>query len=521
MPQTSPMPRKAPTPQRLLTTVLFTDIVGSTERAAQVGDKEWRRLISAHHALIRRELKRFDGREVDTAGDGFFATFDQPAQAIRCAEAAIASVRRLGIEIRAGVHMGEVEVIGPKVGGIAVHIGARVMSKAGPGQVLVSSTVRDLMSGSELAFRDLGEQELKGVPAQWHLYAVEQPREDRVEEGPPLAGEEPARPKRVLSAPAIAVLALLVVAAVTVPTVLTLRRHAPGLPVPSVNTVVRIDAAAGKVEGAVPVGHQPGAAAADSGRVWVANFADGTVQSVDASTNVASPAIALASDAAPNAVTVGDGFVWVISSTTGVLYRIDPRQSHDIRKATPGVGIWDVTYGNGAIWITNNYEDSVLQYNPQDLTAPSKVIQLERGSGPKGIAVGGGAVWVAEGLKGRVARIDLRTLQVTATVPLLRGNPEQVAFGEGHVWVTDTEDDSVTRIDPSSNQGSTIPGVGNGPAGIAAAGGAVWVANSLDGTVSEIAPGTSSVTRFSFGSGLSPKGVAIASGAVWVSVQSG
>src|SRR6266516_968195 len=181
------MPRRPQTPERLLTTVLFTDIVGSTERASELGDKQWRRIIAAHHALVRRDLKRFNGREVDTAGDGFFATFDQPAQAIRCAEAAILAARRLGIEIRAGVHMGEVEVIGPKVGGIAVHIGARVMSKAEPGQVLVSSTVRDLMSGSDLAFRDLGEQELKGVPAQWHLYAVEQSREDRVEEGPPLA----------------------------------------------------------------------------------------------------------------------------------------------------------------------------------------------------------------------------------------------------------------------------------------------------------------------------------------------
>src|SRR6266516_2466348 len=166
------MPRRPQTPERLLTTVLFTDIVGSTERASELGDKQWRRIIAAHHALVRRDLKRFQGREVDTAGDGFFATFDQPAQAIRCAEAVVRDVRRLGIEVRAGVHMGEVEVIGPKVGGIAVHIGARVMSKAGPGEVVVSSTVRDLVAGSDMRFHDLGAHELKGVPAQWRLYAV-------------------------------------------------------------------------------------------------------------------------------------------------------------------------------------------------------------------------------------------------------------------------------------------------------------------------------------------------------------
>ena len=166
------MPRRPQAPKRLLTTVLFTDIVGSTERAAEVGDKRWRQIVSAHHALVRRQLKRHGGREIDTAGDGFFATFDQPAEAIHCAEGILRDVRRLGIQVRAGVHMGEVEVVGPKVGGIAVHIGARVMAKAEPGRVLVSSTVRDLVSGSGLAFEDLGSHELKGVPAQWHLYAV-------------------------------------------------------------------------------------------------------------------------------------------------------------------------------------------------------------------------------------------------------------------------------------------------------------------------------------------------------------
>ena len=133
-------------PDRILATVLFTDIVGSTAKAAELGDRGWRELLAAHHERIRRELSRFRGREVDTAGDGFFATFDGPARAIRCACAVTEAVRDLDIEIRAGLHTGECEIVDGKVGGIAVHIGARVSAEAGPGEVLVSSTVKDLVA---------------------------------------------------------------------------------------------------------------------------------------------------------------------------------------------------------------------------------------------------------------------------------------------------------------------------------------------------------------------------------------
>jgi pimeloyl-ACP methyl ester carboxylesterase len=157
---------------RVLATVLFTDIVGSTERAIQLGDREWRDLLEGHHLLVRRELERWRGTEVDTAGDGFFATFDGPARAIHCACAIRDSVRSLGLEIRAGLHTGECEIHGTTVAGIAVHIGARISGLAGPGEVLVSSTVRDLVAGSGIEFEARGEHELKGVPEQWRLYSV-------------------------------------------------------------------------------------------------------------------------------------------------------------------------------------------------------------------------------------------------------------------------------------------------------------------------------------------------------------
>ena len=158
--------------QRVLATVLFTDIVGSTEHAREIGDRRWRDLLQRHHAAVRRELGRFRGREIDTAGDGFLATFDGPARAIQCACSIGDAVRGLGLEVRSGLHTGECELIDGKVGGIAVHTGARVAALAEPGEVLVSRTVRDLVAGSGLAFEDRGVSQLKGVEGDWQLYAV-------------------------------------------------------------------------------------------------------------------------------------------------------------------------------------------------------------------------------------------------------------------------------------------------------------------------------------------------------------
>jgi class 3 adenylate cyclase len=157
---------------RALTTVLFTDIVGSTDALATLGDVSWSETLAAHHERVRNEIARFDGQEVETTGDGFFATFDGPARAVRCAQAIVEALGDLGIEIRAGVHTGEVETNDGKIVGIAVHIGARVAALAGASEILVSQTVKDLVAGSGLAFQDAGEHELKGVPDTWRVYRV-------------------------------------------------------------------------------------------------------------------------------------------------------------------------------------------------------------------------------------------------------------------------------------------------------------------------------------------------------------
>jgi class 3 adenylate cyclase len=165
--------RRGPEPDRVLATILFTDIVGSTELAARMGDREWRDLLERHHGVIRRQLERFRGHEIDTAGDGFVASFDGPARAIRCAQSVSESVSALGLEVRAAIHTGECEVADGKLAGIAVHIASRIAGLAGPREVLVSSTVKDLVVGSRIEFADRGTQTLKGIPGEWRVFAVE------------------------------------------------------------------------------------------------------------------------------------------------------------------------------------------------------------------------------------------------------------------------------------------------------------------------------------------------------------
>jgi class 3 adenylate cyclase len=164
--------RETATPDRVLATVLFADLAGSTARASELGDRRSPDLLEQHHAAVRRELGRFGGHEVDTAGDGFFATFDGPARAIRCARSIVEAVRPLGLEVRAGLHTGEVELLDGKVAGIAVNIGARIAARAAAGEVLVSGTGRELVAGSGIEFADRGVAELKGVPGEWRLSVV-------------------------------------------------------------------------------------------------------------------------------------------------------------------------------------------------------------------------------------------------------------------------------------------------------------------------------------------------------------
>jgi YVTN family beta-propeller protein len=508
------MRRRPDAHERLLATVMFTDIVGSTELATRLGDAAWRQLLARHNSLIRKELRRFGGREVDTAGDGFFARFEQPARAIACARTLIEALNRQGIQIRVGIHMGEVEISGDNVAGIAVHIGSRLMSQAGPNEIVVSSTVRDLVSGSDLQFEDKGLHELKGVPSQWHLFALEPPEKDRKErEGLPQLQAEPE--DKPLVTPAQAVVGAAVIAVLVIAGLVLFRGGS--LPPPEANTVAKIDPSSGKVLGALRVGTTPTAVAAGEGGVWVANLDDQTLQLIDPASNTVGAARGLTG--APSQIATGGGFVWVTSNLQGTLFQFDPKAAHSIVPIKVGYGASGVAFGYGSVWVTNSDDNTVLQIDPRSRTVKRK-IHLPKKSQPTGVAVGAGAVWVTESLAGRVAKIDPSSGKFHK-IPLLRGQPTGVAFGDGYVWVVASADDSLTQIDPATDQvKNTISDVGDGPSGVAVGRGVVYVTDANDGTVARVSVADHRILgRSQLPRGLSPDGIAVASSAVWVAVH--
>ena len=266
---------------RALAAVLFTDIVDSSAVASRVGDARWKELIARHHAIVRRELKRFGGKELDTAGDGFFASFSEPAAAVRCACAASEAVRELGIEIRAGVHFGECEQVGEKLGGIAVVVGARVMSLGGAGDVLVTATTSDLVAGAGFGFQDRGTHALKGVDGRWHVLAVtEVDGEPRAKPAAPDEAEQrlaAVQPSAVLSrgwfasrpwAVGVGIAVVLALIAISIP---LLRSEAGGAIDVGTNSVARLDGTDGSLElDPTAFGQRPGATAIGFGSLWVA-----------------------------------------------------------------------------------------------------------------------------------------------------------------------------------------------------------------------------------------------------------
>jgi class 3 adenylate cyclase/streptogramin lyase len=506
------MPRGDRQRTRLLATVLFTDIVGSTELAEELGDKRWRALLTTHHRVVRRALGRHRGREIDTAGDGFFATFDQPSDAIQCAVELLDQLARADIRVRMGVHMGEVEVMGDKFGGIAVHVGARVMAEARAGQLLVSSTVRDLMAGSEVEFEDTGFHELKGVSANLQLFAVrpDDRAEAEIADTKGFAGGEERWPRRRMW---IAGGAGLLVAIGVVAVVLLTGSEPAFSPAP--NTVVHLDPQTGDVVGGATVGTTPSTLAYGEGGLWVANFDDRTIQRVDVANGTASPAQGGIS-ATPTGIAVGGGYVWVTNTFSGEVVRVDPAHANAAKPIDVASGVQGVAYGEDAVWIAGANDGTLFRLDP--VTSLIRPVPLPEGSQPQDVAVGAGSIWVTDALGDRVFRIDASSLGITDTISILGGHPARIAFGAGYAWVTSTDADTLTRIDPATAQSATIQDVGDGPLGVAADPSGVWVANSLDGTISRVDPGSTRVLE-RIPLGFSPDGVAVTPDGVWVSLH--
>jgi streptogramin lyase len=473
--------------ERRFVTVLFTDIVGSTDIASELGDRRWRELVRRHHAIVRGELKRFGGREMDTAGDGFFAIFESPGAAIRCACVISDRVRDVGIEIRSGLHGGEVELDGGKAGGIAVNTAARVMSVGGPGEVLVSSSLHDVVAGSTLAFDDHGVHHLKGIGGEWRLFAVTEV--DGVELAGPLDaaeaakirfGIEPGAPKRNRRTSLVvgATLAAVVVAGVVL--VALTRDGAETAPPPSEppppNSVARLDLQTGEVE--------------------VVN--DRVAQN-------------LAPQFDNDDLEVGEGSVWLLRGNA--LNRIDPEDGSTTRLAqTSGFGIRGIDVGFGALWTVVG-ELSKINTGTGDIERTYRTgsgdILID---GPTDVVVGFDHVWVSTA-DGRLIRIDPGT--DAATRYRIGGTPERLASGTDAIWATDEFEGVVLRFDPSAETVTDRIELSGGLDAVAAGEGYAWVLDSIGGTLTPISEGDAEpLDPIEVGAGA--EDVTVARGSVWV-----
>jgi class 3 adenylate cyclase/streptogramin lyase len=481
------------TGRSILVTVLFTDIVGSTEVAAEMGDRRWRELLARHHRLVRAELKRFGGKEIDTAGDGFFATFARPAQAVRCACAIVQAVRELGVEVRAGVHTGEAEVMGRTFGGMAVHTGARISGLAGPGEVLVSGTLRDLIPGATLSFDDRGRHVLKGVPGEHRILAVS--AVDAAPLPPPLDGEgAAARRKSVVppppyrGRPALIGVGLGVLAALAT-LILLLRpdEQAPTPPATVREVAVMVDPAERSVEATVPLPPSgqalleasqvavglgsvwivngecvcridPEIGAVDAIRVpypaqialghraaWVATL-DNEIYPIEAAADEASDAILLTRQQIFHAsVTTTENAVW--AAFTNQLARIDPLRGTIERPIAVAHGTDDIIGVDDEFWVVDRLAKVLYLYNAAGRQLDSVQLQAT----PDDVVAGPrGELWVLNRSGGTVTRVDPdgragQPIRVTA-------DPSDLAAGPDAVWVADQDGRSIQRIDPSLEQ---------------------------------------------------------------------
>jgi class 3 adenylate cyclase len=540
--------------RRGLTTLLFTDIVTSSEVAVELGDRRWRSLQARHHAEVRRQLKRHRGHEVDTAGDGFFATFESPASGARCAFEIVKGVRQIGLEVRAGLHFGEAELTGEKIGGIAVSTAQRVESAAGPGQVFATDTIVHLVGGSGLEFTDLGSRELKGVPGRWELFSLDAVDGESI--GPPLDPKQAAEyrlhaspveqvsdRKRIAWRAAIAAVVVLTVAVILVSRRQPNEQPQAPNPGPLVReTVAVLDARSGAVLLRPPLGNAAGpiVLTAPQGR---ANQAFAWIVAGEPA-NGGSLQQLQQLDQASGAITNTIPHLNSCISPPGCLAEADGR-------------VWFLAPRKPSNAGSQGAENSVFAQGI-DLTTAKRAapIRVDRGFSmgeERGFAAGDGALWIGDTINGKIYRLDLGTERVKPYAIL--GSVDNLAFGDGYVWVVDALDNTITRIDPRGgrtksaplNQSATLNSIAVGggyiwitddaggevwrvsvdlrsvraitvgarPDDVMYAGDFVWVANYGDETVSKVDPGLAQETA-RYPVGIRPRALAVAGGKVWV-----
>jgi class 3 adenylate cyclase len=545
--------------KRGLVTLLFTDIVGSSEVASELGDQRWHKLQALHHAAVRTQIKRYGGHEVDTAGDGFFITFSSPARGVRCAFAIVRELRDLGLDVRAGLHIGEAQLAGEKVGGIAVTTAARVSAAAGPEQVFATDTIAHLVAGSGLEFTDLGSRELKGVPGRWELFSLDAVDGESI--GPPLDPED-ARDRRSEAAP---------------PPAERTDRRTRRLSVAAGAVIVSIVIAvvlADRRTSTAPPSSKNGAGASES-----SNSSQATLGKILAGTNSFEPVVQFGQTTQTGSIVVLDGFAWVASSpgefngpltadhlskirlsdgtipfvrrfkggcgsvssclvaSDGVIWMVGLDQrglilrgvGADVNRVTfnprlierfpqkPGqfAHVAGLVDGGGYLWAAIAGSQTLDRIDPSGV---QPVMKIKIDGSIDGLAFGEGALWTIDHFAGTLTSIDPATNRPSRPIPL-QGSPSSVAVGSGYVWVTDDTGNLLLRVDPNGSQGLGVVPVGRQPVAIAVGGNSVWVGNAGDSTVSEVDPTAMAVTHtIAVGSVVSS--VTFGAGALWVGTDS-
>jgi class 3 adenylate cyclase/streptogramin lyase len=503
-----------------LAAVLFTDIVGSTAIAAEMGNNRWVELVARHHRIVRRQIHQFAGREIDTAGDGFFVTFERPADAIRCAVAITEAVRELGVEIRAGVSFGELDATGQKPGGLAVNTAARVMSVAGPGEVLVPASVREIVSGGGITFADHGVHRLKGIEDEFRLFSVT--GVDGAGVAQPLEADQaadrrseifPARARRGAMIAGIAAGILAIGAGAWV----LLSGEPPSGPDPLRFSVAKIDVETGRIGSTVFVGAPANVEpdyqyidhplAAGEGGVWLLRSPQ-LIHIDPLNAEVRSDAIDVGIGYSQSVATGFDA-VWVISGDA--VSRVHPGTDEVHSVLTRRVGGEELSLALGRdVWV-GTYDGTVFRIDP----STGARAQADTGLSVNKLAITRDGLWVADTVRDELAQVDLETLEKTGDPLQIAGNMDQiVGLGDG-VWILDKRAGAVTRISTISRTAGRPTRVGDDPTDIAVGLGAVWVSDR-DGSLYRVDALTLEVREFPIGAELLAVDVDEAAEEVWV-----
>jgi class 3 adenylate cyclase len=510
--------------ERGLVTLLFTDIVGSSEVATELGDQRWHRLQARHHAAVRKALKRYGGREVDTAGDGFFASFSSPARGVRCAFAVVREVRQLGLDVRAGLHIGEAQLAGEKVGGIAVTTAARVSAAAGPGQVLATDTIVHLVAGAGLEFSDIGARELKGVPGSWELFdlvavdgqpmgsplGAEDARQARDRSSPPEPAKQPPPRARTIGAASFLVVAL--AAAVVLFTRDRANPAATPTSGPSPEALVALKDGSGADAFAIDLPYDLVPGAAHFGPILLTGRPPTAFTWMPAGYLHSQLNVAQINRSSGAVVDPGDTYLFGMLDTTCVC--VASAQDY----------IWTPISIAGFTPVGSAMRPGVSLRGIGLEGQRGRDIVVDRSLLPRSVSAlvsGGGYLWTADTDLDRVYRIDPRNSKVTL-FPLRQG-ADVMTFAEGSLFILDTNAGKLTRLDPSSGHALHSYLLSGDLRGLSVGGGSVWVIDASGNEIWQVPDDLGSPpTALHLGqTGGSPNAVAYDGGAIVVGFNDG